>query len=449
MYTKKYMVKKVTQYKDTLRLLQEFIPQAALNRSRGHETHIRATNITSEQYELFKNNSHYFIEGINHDTRYSTSYNTVFLTHNNDFIPCILSYGELKKNKNDSLVQKQLTPNKLAVLGEYNDLEFLLNKVQSSLENINPQLNSVWASSDSKEFTNLLIKLCYQVVDYNQSLTPREKELLKAHKSSLGKDFGEILAAIHILNIYGNVTISLSESNANFDLSYLDDDGIINKFNTKSGNGSGQSFKSIKNEFLSLDENDYKKGTSAHICLEMIKSLCEYNNIKGRDRIFNMAKYAQKLKINDPLGAILQEISIVFFNAKTIEKQNYNAPVDFNEYSNKIKNIWNRLSLKEIGLPIGSNEEKPDIFYSTNENGKENAILFTLATFIAHYFNDKIITNIMQKLLKTKIYIIHVGFNNDGVYFNTPTKVTYKFHYWGNYKNPTNNLPGFKAIYDK
>lgn len=443
------MVKKIKEYQETLRLLKEFLPQAALNSSRGHEVHIRATNVTARQYELFKNNTNYVIEGNLQDTRYSTSYNTIFITHNNDYVPCILSYGELKKNKNDSLVQKQLTPNKLAILGEYTDLELLLNKVQNSLEEINPQLSSVWSSSDDKELTNLLVKLCYQIIDYNQSLTPREQELLKAHKSSLGKDFGEILAAIHILNIHGNVTIALSESSANFDLSYLDEDGIINKFNTKSGNGSGQSFKGIKNEFSSLDENDYKKGTSAHICLEMIKSLWDGKNIKGRDRIFNMAKEAQKLKASDSLGAILHEISTVFFNGNTIDKDNYNPPNNFTEYSEKIKNICSKLSLREIGLPTGSNEEKPDVFYSANENGKENAILFTLATFIAHYFNNKIITNIMQKLLKTKIFIIHVNFNENGVYFTTPTKVTYKFHYWGNYKNPTNNLPGFKAVYDK
>jgi hypothetical protein len=34
------------------------------------------------------------------------------------------------------------------------------------------------------------------------------------------------------------------------------------------------------------------------------------------------------------------------------------------------------------------------------------------------------------------------------VCFTIPNKITYKFHYWGNYKNPTNNLPGFKAIYN-
>lgn len=443
------MVKKAKKYQDTLKLIKEFIPQATLNSSRGHETHIRATNLTAQQYELFKNNPNYVIEGIIQDTRYSTSYNTIFITHNDDFIPCVLSYVELKKNKKDSLVQKQLTPNKLAILGEHTDLNLLLNKVKNSLEELNPQLNSVWRSSDSKELTNLLVKLCYQIIDRNQSLTKREQKLLKAHKSSLGKDFGEILAAINILNIYGNVTIALSESSANFDLSYLDEDGIINKFNTKSGNGSGQSFKSIKNEFLSLCENDYKKGTPAHICLEMIKSLLDGKNIKGRDRIFNMAKAAQKLNTDDPLGAILQEISKEFFQGKDIDKSNYNPPINFNGYSEKIKNIWENLSLKQIGLPSGSNDEKPDLFYANNDNGKENAILFTLATLIAYYFNNKIITNIMQKLLKTKIYIIHVSFNNNGVYFTTPTEVTYKFHYWGNYKNITNNLPGFKAIYDK
>ena len=111
--------------------------------------------------------------------------------------------------------------------------------------------------------------------------------------------------------------------------------------------------------------------------------------------------------------------------------------------------IWDKFQLKKIGLPTGSNEEKPDIFYEKDKDGKENAILFTLATIIAHYFPSKVITNIMEKLLKTKVLIIHLDFDENGVSFLTPQKITYKFHYWGNFKNPTNNLPGFKTVYEK
>ena len=76
------------------------------------------------------------------------------------------------------------------------------------------------------------------------------------------------------------------------------------------------------------------------------------------------------------------------------------------KYSEKIKNIWKNLSLKQIGLPSGSNDEKPDVFYANNDKGKENAILFTLATLIAYYFNNKIITNIIDPIIQFKFNII-------------------------------------------
>ena len=181
----------------------------------------------------------------------------------------------------------------------------------------------------------------------------------------------------------------------------------------------------------------------------MIKSLVDNSrSTKGRDKIFNMAKAAQKLDETTLLCKVLQEFSIAFFDGKEISRENYNPPDKFQSYATLLNKIWDKLELKKIGLPKGSHEEKPDIFYETQEKGKENAILFTLATIIAHYFPSKILTNIMEKLLKTKVLIIHLNFNENGVSFMTPQKISYKFHYWGNFKNPTNNLPGFKTVYE-
>lgn len=443
--------KKVTDYDIPLLEVQKYFPNAYLDSARGHELHIRATNVSLEQSKNFFTQTSGKLDCSGQEKRYSTSYLTHIMDFNGIPVPVVLSCGEYKVNNKDGLTQKQLTPTKLNIMGEYNDINVLLKAVESSLNKLNPQLSSFWSSSDEKELKKLLVKLSFKIVFDNQKLTKREREIVKAHKASLGKDFGEVLTAIYIIHTYGNVTIALSESSSSFDLSFLDEYGIVNKFNTKSGGGSGQTFKSVKNEFLSLDENDYKKGTSAHVCLEMIKSLIDTSqgNIKGKDRIFNLAKAAQKITKKEILGEVLQEFSLVFFNGKEINKTNYNPPSDFSTYSQLLENIWTKFNLKKIGLPSGSNEEKPNIFYENNVDGKENAILFTLATIISAYFPSKVITNIMEKLLKTKVHIIHLDFNENGVSFIRPQKITYKFHYWGNFKNPTNNLPGFKTVYEK
>lgn len=61
----------------------------------GHELHIRAINVNPEQYDLFYKNDNFIIEGALQDKKYSTSYNTIFITNNGEFVPCVLSYGEL------------------------------------------------------------------------------------------------------------------------------------------------------------------------------------------------------------------------------------------------------------------------------------------------------------------------------------------------------------------
>lgn len=445
------MVKRITEYDNALLEIRKFFPKAYLDSSRGHGLHIRATNSTLDNSKIFFSSMSGKLNCSEKDEIYSKTY----ITHKIDFAgvetPVILCCGEYKVNNKDGLTQKQLTPTKLNILGEYTDIDCLLTDVEIALNKVNPQLTSFWASSDEKELKKLLMKLAFKIVYPQQVLTLREQQIVKAHKASLGKDFGEILTAIYILHTYGNVNIALSESSSSFDLSFLDEDGIVNKFNTKSGGGSGQTFKSVKNEFFSLDDKDYKKGMAGHVCLDMIKSLIDTSqgDIKGRDRIFHMANAAKQLGNKEVLGEVLQEMSLLFFNNQDIDKANYQAPKDFSTYTKMIENIWQKFNLKKVGLPIGSHKQAPDIFYANNKDGKENAILFTLATIISHYFPTKVITNIMEKLLKTKVHIIHLVFNENGVSFLTPQKITYKFHYWGNFISPTNNLPGFKTVYEK
>lgn len=445
------MVKRITEYDNTLLEIRKIFPKAYLDNSRGHSLHVRATNAGLPDCKTLLSNMLGKVSAPTHDYQYSNTYLTHIVKMDGVETPLVLCCGEYKVNNKDGLTQKQLTPTKLNILGEYTDMNALLNDVEIALNKANPQLTSFWNSTDEKEFKKLLMKLAFKIVYPQQVLSEREQKIVKAHKPSIGKDFGEILTAIYILHTYGNVNIALSESSSSFDLSFVDEDGIVNKFNTKSGGGSGQTFKSVKNEFFSLDDKDYIKGKPGHVCLEMIKCLIDNSqgDIKGRDRIFNMAKAAQKLNNQEVLGEVLNEISLLFFNGKEIDKSYYNPPQNFTIYSQLLESIWQKFNLKKVGLPLGSHKQSPDIFYLNDKDGKENAILFTLATIIAHYFPTKVITNIMEKLLKTKVHIIHLVFNENGVSFLTPQKITYKFHYWGNYHSPTNNLPGFKTVYEK
>ena len=242
----------VEEYHETLKELQSVFPKAKLTSARGHELHIRVTNAYIKDIEQFYSQFSGKLDGTLQDKRYSTSYLTHFVELNNKYIPIVFSCGEYKVNNKDSIVQKQLTPNKLDIIGEYTDTNTLLTSVEKALSILNPQLSSVWSAYSDKELKKLLVKLAYNIVYKNQTFNKRERELIKAHKASLGKDFGEVLSAIYILHKEKNVHIALSESSTSFDLSFLDEYGIINKFNTKSGAGSGQTFKSVKNEFLSF-----------------------------------------------------------------------------------------------------------------------------------------------------------------------------------------------------
>lgn len=436
-------------YKKFLLETLKFFPNAKIYSAKRHELHIRSTNVSIEKAHLFFKNTIGVLVHSTLDLRYSQAYLTHFISFNNVIVPVVLSCGEYKNNKKDSITQKQLTPKKLHIYGRYSNIDKLMEDIKDSIFRLNPQLSSHWKSSDKQELSKLLVKLAYKIIDPTITFTEREQQLIKVHKASLGKDYGEILTSLYILKKHGNVDIVESESSASFDLSFTDQYGIINKFNTKSGNGSGQSFKSIKREISILSLDNYQEKSLSHVCLNIINSLICDGPANGKERIFHMAKEAQKISQNEMLGIILNSFSIKYFNGLEINKSNYQPPKDFNTYSSYLKSIWEEHNLIKIGLPKGNKTETADVFYENVKEGKENAILFTLATIIAHYFPTLVITNIMEKLVQNKVSIVHLNFNNDGVSFSKPEKVTYKFHYWGSLKYPANNWPGFKTVYTK
>lgn len=116
--------------------------------------------------------------------------------------------------------------------------------------------------------------------------------LIKSHKKSLGKDFGEVLAVIYVIDHYWNVKIAETESNTCFDLSFIGKDSVENQFNIKSGVGSGQSFKNIQENISLLPSNIYEEGILEQVCLDMIKSIL--TNEKGRGKRFEILNAAKK-----------------------------------------------------------------------------------------------------------------------------------------------------------
>lgn len=99
-------------YNIHLKVIREHFPKASIDRSRGHEAHIRITNMDKDMYEnflQFAKDNNFTIEGSIQDRRYSTAYKTTFISIGNDFVPFVLSNSEMKIKARDSLTQKQLT----------------------------------------------------------------------------------------------------------------------------------------------------------------------------------------------------------------------------------------------------------------------------------------------------------------------------------------------------
>lgn len=415
---------------------------------RGHELHIRIENLSEKAFYdiLYKHNLK--IDSCILDNRYSGSYLTNFITFEGINIPVILSIGRFKIS-GDSFISKQLTPFKLGIIGNYNNIEILLEDIKQSLLKSNISLNDYWIKQGYTihDIINLLIKLSIQAAGKNfEPYTKNEIILLNGHSKSIGKDFGEILTAIDILVLHKNVNFPNSSSEHNYDISYKNRFGANFKINCKSGKGSGQSFNSIEKELSIINDNDYLSGSISDIFINLVKIL-NNKTFSGKHKTWEAFEY---LYNNYPehtiLRSILNDISSVFFDNKNILLSNYNNPKSFNDFHDKAMTILDKYSLKKRGIPRGRDKYERDLSYE-KKDGAERAITFFISTLIASNFDNEAVDSLMNQFVRTKIDICHIYFNDNGVNFYFPKEITYNLHYWGNFKEPLNNLMGFKSLY--
>lgn len=428
-----------------LKDFKQTFKNASICKSRGHQPHIRITRFDCKEFKNFKSKYKKSIVSHCKDTSFSSAYKTYKILIDDQTIPIVISERNSKVSIKDSILQKQLTPTKLNMTGTFISVDDFINKLTINLDIINPQLTDYWKSKNTDELKNILIKLAKQSLSFDVDFNRRESRILKNHRFSIGKDFGEILSAGYILKKYGNVTISEGESSNNFDLYFHDEIGIINKFNSKSGSGSGQSFKSIKNELSIISENEYLKGSPADIVINIVKIITENSKRTGKEKMFEVCNLASNL--NGDIGDLFKDIKKEFFNDNSIDIFNFNYEHTYIEFIETLQSLLEKYDFPLLGIPKGTKERDPQDFYDKDIDFKLNIILFFMLTNLSKNLNEKIVTNIMNKLLRTKIYILHVNVNDNGCNIIEPKVIKYKFHYWSNCFAPTNNLLGFKSIY--
>lgn len=439
-----------TNHKKALQYLASFFNGAVLYpQNNRHETHLR---ISSNQYKNFMINiEEYLTKNKNSyiscfDPRYSSSYKTFFINIPQIYFipfPLVICSSNYKKNNKDSVIQKQLTPVNIGVTGYFNDLDLFLNKVTKGLYDISPSLSNYWKSNNKNEFINILIKLLNQSVCKDVYYNDREIEIIK--KSSIGKDFGEVLVAANLLKKNGNITINDSVNASNYDLYYNDETGLNCKLNVKAGRGSGQSFSSIEKSLSNLSEQDYIAGSKAEILILILKSIVSRKSkkISSKDTVFEIMNFCCLL--DDQLGLFSKEIKKEFFNNEFISEEKYQEKETFEDFSRLAINILVNNKFKILGIPKG-NKEKSTTYTYNKDGGSLNAIIFYFLTNFSSNFDKNVFSNIMNKAIQSNIEVVNVKFDDTGLILDYNPHNNYKFHYWGNFSAPLNNFLGFKTI---
>jgi len=438
-----------TEYRKALSFLTTFFNGASLySKNKRNEPHIR---IYSNEYIANSDSIESFISKYKEfcvesfDSRFSSSYKTFLFNLPevcNIPIPLVLCTSDYKKNNKDSVIQKQLTPFNLGVVGEYKDLDYFLKKVKDGLFKVSPSLSSYWQSNDKEEFITLLLKLVNQSIENPVSFTDREINIIK--QSSIGKDFGEILVAANLLKKYGNIFITNVSNTSNYDLTYTDFSGLISKVNVKSGVGSGQSFTSVSKYLSVIDKENYVEGSKAEILIRILRTINFKQRGSGKTTVFEIMELG--CLFNDDLGKFLKEVKKEFFNNKSISEENYIKKETFDDFSRLATAILERCNLKIAGIPIGNNQKTTSYTYE-KEDGPLNAILFYLLTNFSKNFDQQVFSNVMKKAIKSDIEVINVSFDDNGLVLNSSENTNYTFHYWSNFSNPLNNFIGFKINY--
>ena len=366
--------------KTFLNEMRSFIPGAKPN-TRNATRHVRAT-VNDIQIDEFKKR---FSFTSDKDTTCSNTYLTHRVVFDNDVIPVVLSNKQFKTSKG-SILQKQLTPTKLGIYGEYTNLDFFVNRVSEGFSNVD-------IDTDTRD---MLLNILNHV-SYGETID--KFSLYKASKRAIDKDYGEILAGAHVIRMNGNVTFAEGEASAFYDLTSIKDKNLI-KYNVKSGSGSGQSFKSVI------------PNGSGH-CVDLIHILQE--KLVGREKLH---KYVNRAKDKDsPIYDIMTNLQI-------------------QETKDQFISMMNTISQKtndECGVP-----KKFDIYNA------EDAYLFAGCTLISHHYPIDLVTD---SLKNNDIRILHIRSGKDNIYIQEPSDIKYKMHYWGNYAHLYNNFPGFKGLY--
>lgn len=366
--------------KTLLNEMRSFIPGAKPN-TRNATRHIRATVNDIQINEFSKR----FSFTSDKDITCSNTYLTHKVVFDSDIVPVVLSNKQFKTSKG-SILQKQLTPTKLGIYGEYTDLNSFVNSVYDGFSNIDVD----------SETRDMLINILNHI-SYDETI--KNFSLYKASKRAIDKDYGEILAGAYVIRTHGNVTFAEGEASAFYDLTALKDKNLI-KYNVKSGGGSGQSFKSVI------------PNGSGH-CVDLIHILQE--KLVGREKLH---KYVNRARDTDsPIYDIMNKLSI----QDTKEK-----------FISMMSNI-SKETKDECGVP-----KNFDIYNA------EDAYLFAACTLISHHYPTDLVTD---SLKNNDIKILHVRSGKDNIYMQEPNDIIYKMHYWGNYAHLFNNFPGFKGLY--
>lgn len=384
---------------------------------------------------------------------FSQKYLAHKVEYNGSYIPVVIANGDNKKNITDSIIQKQLTPFKLGLVGTVS-VQDLYRKLRSGIEDLTLDINPTWLQENkkykAKDLKNLLLRLSRAILGGQVPFSAQDKLLLQNHASSLSRDFGEVLAALYVVQQrrLDCIEFPLTEANPEFDFSYKEQ-GKTYRINVKSGSGSGQNFQIMAEPVNELiKKNCYASKSPEQIMLTIMGVFTSSTNAQksGADKIFQMANCA--LAFDNQLGALLEKIKKEFFQDKEISALNYINNFSYLDFQNKILELYKEVNLRPRGL---NKNKTPEIEAAFNAHPQErkNAMVFLLGTVVCNYMDKEKSEALLDSLLSSNdLSIIHVDISEDKISMTVPPNPKYRFHYWSNYSKPTNNLPGFKAFYD-
>lgn len=397
------------------------------NSARGKERHLRITQNGDLQKIRELLGSEIKIE---HNTKYSSSYNTLYFKYNVLLFPMVISCGEMKLNKLDKIVTKTLTPQKLCIIGKFYSQDEIIIKATQSLNNLNI----------SGRIKDTLILLMNKSKDLSISLSQEAINCYNENYKSINKDFGEILVGINLLNNVHSIEFPDKSNNSLYDLIIEHHDGEKEFVNIKSENGSGQSFKTIPFSYIKEAQLNkfYSIGSNYERYINMLEIF--HSKMSGKNKhieTFNLLSNG-----DDLLAKILNDFKNFFY------KENFNKlkgnKISFDNYIQSIINIFNNYNLKPIGIPIGTKDQKLENYIEENI---ENLLMFTLSSIVAKFHDELVFNKIIKKMLLNNVSNIIIKKNKEnGFIVEKNNNPLYKIHYWANAKNPTNNLIGYKVL---